>query len=78
MKSYSNFSILIQGKFMCYTGAGSVRVPDLTKILQYGNSIVGHAFLIDRNSFIRWRAVGSPAEKEIEALINCTKQLLLC
>ena len=51
-------------------------VKELTRSIQYGNSLVGHAILVDKNSLIRWRATAVPTEREIQAMIECTKQLL--
>jgi len=40
------------------------------------NEIVGHAFLIDSNGLVRWKAHANPTEEEIRYMLDCSKLLL--
>ena len=57
---------------MCY----SSRFSEARKRLEVHNSIIGYAFLVDREGHVRWRAHGKPTERELEAMTNCCRQLL--
>lgn len=40
------------------------------------NEIVGHAYLVDCNGLIRWKAHANPAELEINHMLDCSQLLL--
>ena len=40
------------------------------------NEIVGHAFLVDCNGLVRWKAHANPTEEEIKYMLDCSKLLL--
>lgn len=65
-------SLLIKAQFLCYTG----KFSKVRKTLSIHNSIIGYAFLLDSKGLIRWRAHGYPNEREINALLKCTSQLI--
>ena len=56
---------------VCSEGVEQLRVD-----LEIGNSIVGYAYLVDKEGLIRWRAHASPTEREIRAMIKNTRKLL--
>ncbi len=61
-----------QSSFLvCSEGVESVKSG-----LAIGNSIVGYAYLVDKEGRVRWRAHATPNEREIKALIKCTKTLM--
>ena len=61
-----------QSSFLvCSEGVESVKSG-----LNIGNTIVGYAYLLDKEGRVRWRAHASPNEREIKALIKCTKTLM--
>ena len=66
----------VQGSFVCYTGQGGPKIKDLMKTIAVGNSIVGHAYLLDGSGNIRWRATATPTQRELLTLFKCTKQLI--
>uniref|UniRef100_A0A7S3G581 Uncharacterized protein n=1 Tax=Palpitomonas bilix TaxID=652834 RepID=A0A7S3G581_9EUKA len=43
--------------------------------LQMENRLTAYVWLVDKNGRIRWRAVGAPAEQELEGLHKLAKQL---
>lgn len=53
----------------------SESVESVRRELDIGNSIVGHAYLVDERGRVRWRAHGTPNDTEIRAMIKCTKEL---
>ena len=57
---------------MCYYGT----LQELSKKDLIGNFLVGHAFLVDRNGFVRWKACATPTEEELESMVKCTKLLM--
>ncbi|XP_064385147.1 uncharacterized protein LOC135334040 isoform X2 [Halichondria panicea] len=61
-----------QSSFLvCSEGVESVKSG-----LAIGNSIVGYAYLVDKEGRVRWKAHATPNEREIKALIKCTKTLM--
>ncbi|KAL9971360.1 hypothetical protein ACROYT_G023873 [Oculina patagonica] len=40
------------------------------------NEIVGHAFLVDSNGLVRWKAHANPTDEEIKHMLDCSKLLL--
>lgn len=40
------------------------------------NEIVGHAYLVDCNGLIRWKAHANPTEEEITHMLDCSQLLL--
>ena len=58
--------------FLCYYGS----IQELIRRDFIGNLIVGHAFLIDRDGFVRWKACANPTEEELDSMIKCTKLLI--
>ena len=58
--------------FLCFYGS----FEKLTSSDLIGNAIVGHAFLIDSEGFVRWKACAKPTKDELESMIKCSKQLL--
>ena len=58
--------------FLCFYGS----FEKLTSSDLIGNTIVGHAFLIDSEGFVRWKACAKPTKDELESMIKCCKQLL--
>lgn len=61
---------------MCYTGHGGLKVKELIKRIALGNSIVGHAYVLDSSGRIRWRGTATPTQRELQAMLKCTKQLI--
>ena len=58
--------------FLClYSSLKQLRSRELL-----GNIVVGHAFLIDRNGLVRWKACAEPTGDELVSLSKCTKQLI--
>lgn len=49
---------------------------ELRKVLDVQNSIVGHAYLLDREGLVRWTAHATPTQSELHAMTKCTKDLL--
>ena len=61
-----------QDNFLCYYGS----LQELSGQDLIGNFLVGHAFLIDREGYVRWKACAKPTEEELDAMVKCTKLLL--
>ena len=60
---------------MVYGGEG-IGVEQLKQTLAIGNTIVGHVYLLDSDGRVRWRAHAAPTDRELKALIKCTRQLV--
>ena len=60
---------------MVYSGEG-VGVEQFKQTLAIGNTIVGHVYLLDSDGHVRWRAHAAPKDRELKALIKCTRQLV--
>lgn len=58
-------------EFLCYYG----KSDEIQRLLNIKNIILGYAYLVDKNGFIRWTAHASPTEGEIQALLNLTQRL---
>ena len=50
---------------------------NIKKTLLIHNSIIGYAFLVDKNGRIRWSSHGIPDSGELNSMIKCTHELLL-
>ena len=62
---------ILQDSYLFFTGnLKSIR----EKFLE--NEIVGHAFLVDSNGLVRWKAHANPTEEEIRYMLDCSKLLL--
>jgi len=57
--------------FLCFTGNSK---PIKENFLE--NTIVGHAFLVDCNGLVRWKAHANPTDEEIKFMLDCSKLLL--
>ena len=44
--------------------------------MDVSNTIVGHAYLVDKEGRVRWRAVATPTQAEVASMLKCTKELL--
>ena len=62
---------VLQDNFLFFTGNLK---PIREKLLE--NEIVGHAFLVDSNGLVRWKAHANPTEQEITSMLDCSKLLL--
>lgn len=51
-------------------------VDPLCEGLAISNRLIGHAFLVDANGKIRWRACGAATEEEVRRLGTCVAELL--
>ena len=49
---------------------------DFAAQLLLPNVYTGYAYLLDRDNKVRWRGSGQATEQEIEAMLECTEQLL--
>ena len=38
--------------------------------------MTGHAFLIDSEGYVRWKAHAKPTDEELESMKTCTERLL--
>ena len=56
--------------------SGDREVSDLREAIDLHNSIVGHAYLLDKKGLIRWRAHATPTASEIQIMLKCSRQLL--
>ncbi len=66
------FHLLLQDNYLCYYGTtAGIRSEGFVE-----NVVVGHAFLIDSNGLVRWRACAKPTNEEIESLIACSQRML--
>lgn len=68
---YFNTVFVLQDNFLFFTGNLK---PIREKLLE--NEIVGHAFLVDSNGLVRWKAHANPTEQEITSMLDCSKLLL--
>lgn len=57
---------------MCYAGA----FDSVKRKLELHNSIIGYAYLLDREGAVRWTAHGKPSEEELNAMALCCQELL--
>ncbi|XP_068753563.1 uncharacterized protein [Montipora capricornis] len=57
--------------FLCFDGNAR---PIKEKFLE--NTIVGHAFLVDCNGLVRWKAHANPTDEELKFMLDCSKLLL--
>ena len=51
-------------------------VDPLCEGLAISNRLIGHAFLVDPNGKVRWRACGAATEEEVRHLRTCVAELL--
>ncbi|XP_044178314.1 uncharacterized protein LOC114962080 isoform X2 [Acropora millepora] len=57
--------------YLCFSGnAKSIKERFLE------NTIVGHAFLVDGNGLVRWKAHANPTDEEIKFMLDCSKLML--
>ncbi|KAJ7393552.1 hypothetical protein OS493_006537 [Desmophyllum pertusum] len=57
--------------YLCFRGNSK---PLKEQFLE--NKIVGHAFLVDCNGLVRWKAHANPTEEEIKYMLDCSNVLL--
>lgn len=57
--------------FLCYSGNTKQIKENFLE-----NIIVGHAFLVDCNGRVRWKAHANPTDEEIKFMLDCSKLLL--
>lgn len=62
---------VVQDSFLCFNG--NIK-PIKERFLE--NTIVGHAFLVDCNGLVRWKAHANPTDEEIKFMLDCSKLLL--
>ncbi len=57
---------------MVYCGKAA---SELRSCLDIHNSLLGYAYLLDREGLIRWRAHAQPTERELQRMIKCSTEL---
>lgn len=62
---------ILQDNYLFFSGDLK---PIKEKFLE--NEIVGHAFLVDSNGLVRWKAHANPTDEEIKHMLDCSKILL--
>ena len=67
------YRVLLQSTFMVQSGKV---VSKLKSAIDIGSFIVGYAYLLDKEGMIRWRALAAPTDKELQAMLKCTRELL--
>lgn len=58
--------------FMCYYGP----IQTLMRQNLIGNMVVGYAYIIDREGYVRWKACAKPDDDELKSMVEATKLLM--
>ena len=67
------YALILQSQFMVCAGK---KVSELRTILDLHSSIVGYAYLLDRDGLIRWQAHATPTNEELQGMTKSAQSLL--